>query len=99
MREIERHPQVLHLPAPHFWQLTPTLLNPDGYGARHFKSLGPTQRLVTTIDLHVEKDLSDEDCKKLTKWAWERCMSAFRLGMGDGAGECEALVNVGIVRG
>ncbi|KAI0705385.1 hypothetical protein C8Q76DRAFT_860798 [Earliella scabrosa] len=29
MREIERHPQVLHLPAPHIWQLTPSLAVSD----------------------------------------------------------------------
>lgn len=100
MREIERHPQVLHLPAPHFWQLTPTLIRPDGYGARHPNALGPTQSLIVTIDIHVEKGLSDFDGLKLTKWAWEKCSTALKYGMSDGVGgECEAHITVGIVRG
>lgn len=33
MKEIERHPQVLHLPAPHIWQISPpsTYLNTRSY--------------------------------------------------------------------
>ncbi|KAK0205327.1 hypothetical protein DFS33DRAFT_758617 [Desarmillaria ectypa] len=61
MREVERHPQVLHLPAPHMWQLTPT-------------SKGGT--LVVTMELHVRPDLGDDEVLSLTKWTWERCTNA-----------------------
>ncbi len=61
MREVERHPQVLHLPAPHIWQLTPT-------------SKGGT--LVVTMELHVRPDLGDDEVLSLTKWTWERCTNA-----------------------
>lgn len=88
MKEIERHPQVLHLPPPHIWQLTP--------------SMPSEQSLVVTLELHVKKELDDEDVLKLTKWAWKRCVSGLAFGRGvgklpDGGGIPE--VTVGIVRG
>ncbi|KZV91362.1 hypothetical protein EXIGLDRAFT_719425 [Exidia glandulosa HHB12029] len=78
MRELERHPQVVHLPPPHIWQLTP----PSKVGSAnslaqssHLTSLGQAQ-LVAALELHVRKDLSDSDALALTRWAWERCYSA-----------------------
>jgi len=65
MREIERHPQVLHLPPPHIWQLAP--------------SVGAPQPLVATLELRVAPDLGDAEVLKLTRWAWERCMLALGL--------------------
>lgn len=65
MREIERHPQVLHLPPPHIWQLAP--------------SVGTPQPLVATLELRVAADLGDAEVLKLTRWAWERCMLALGL--------------------
>ena len=96
--QIERHPHVLHLPAPHIWQLTPYLSRPQ-----YSRSLpawdGPAQSLVVTIELHVAKDLHDDDVLKLTSWAWERCRTALRYGSGGGGGDGEAEITVGIVRG
>jgi len=88
MKEIERHPQVVHLPPPHIWQLTP--------------SVPSKQSLVVTLELHVRKDMDDEDVLKLTKWAWERCVGGMGFGRGagklpDGGGAPE--VTVGIVKG
>ncbi|KAI9448646.1 hypothetical protein F5148DRAFT_1250924 [Russula earlei] len=65
MREIERHPQVLHLPPPHIWQLAP--------------SVGTPQPLVVTLELRVAPELGDVEVLKLTRWAWERCMLALGL--------------------
>ncbi|KAI0298343.1 hypothetical protein B0F90DRAFT_1632750 [Multifurca ochricompacta] len=65
MREIERHPQVLHLPPPHIWQLAP--------------SVGSPQPLVVTLELRVSPDLGDTEVLKLTRWAWERCTLALGL--------------------
>lgn len=54
-----------------------------------------------TLELHVREDLGDDDVLKLTKWAWERCVSAlgslkdFRELGEEGAPE----VTVGVVRG
>lgn len=92
--QVERHPQVLHLPAPHIWQLTPT---PAAYSM----TTGGTsvESLVVTMELHVRHDLADDEVLKLTRWAWEKCASALgggRLGKGvDGGSE----VTVGVVRG
>ncbi|PFH46252.1 hypothetical protein AMATHDRAFT_70259 [Amanita thiersii Skay4041] len=88
MREVEQHPQVLHLPAPHFWQLTPTVSAVPG--RRTFDGSASQEHtasfwghndtasapLVVTIEVHVEKDLEDDDVLKLTKWVWEKCMIA-----------------------
>ncbi|KAI0252740.1 hypothetical protein BJV78DRAFT_1281342 [Lactifluus subvellereus] len=65
MREIERHPQVRHLPPPHIWQLAP--------------SVGAPQPLVVTLELRVAPDLGDKETLKLTRWAWERCTLALGL--------------------
>ncbi|KAI0265440.1 hypothetical protein BC834DRAFT_970209 [Gloeopeniophorella convolvens] len=65
MREIERHPQVLHLPPPHIWQLAP--------------SAGAPQPLVVTLELRVAPELRDADVLRLTRWAWERCVLALGL--------------------
>jgi hypothetical protein len=56
--------------------------------------------LVVTLELHVKEDLGDDDVLRLTKWAWERCVSA--LGnlkdlKGEVGGGPE--VTVGVVRG
>jgi len=107
MREIERHPQVLHLPAPHIWQLTPNLSLPqDQYHYTHVtpsadtKMQGPAQSLVVTLELHVRRDMEDDEVLRLTKWAWERCSHALHFGSRGGeGGEAEAEVTVGVVRG
>ncbi|CCM02007.1 uncharacterized protein FIBRA_04081 [Fibroporia radiculosa] len=106
MREIERHPQVLHLPAPHIWQLTPNLTLPqDQYTYTHnapvveSKTQGPAQSLVVTLELHVRGDLEDEEVLRLTRWAWERCSHALHFGSRGGeGGEAEAEITVGVVR-
>ncbi|KZT04951.1 uncharacterized protein LAESUDRAFT_682098 [Laetiporus sulphureus 93-53] len=108
MREIERHPLVLHLPAPHIWQLTPNLTLPQDHfiytrhtsSAGETKVQGPAQSLVVTIELHVRRDLEDDEVLRLTKWAWERCSHALHFGSRGGeGGEAEAEVTVGIVKG
>ncbi|EJF61727.1 PAP2-domain-containing protein [Dichomitus squalens LYAD-421 SS1] len=103
MREIERHPQVLHLPAPHIWQLTPSLAVSDAdvvsspYASAAAvaleKAQGPAQSLVVTLELHVRHDLEDAEVLKLTRWAWERCVHALHFGTRGGeGGEGEAEV-------
>ncbi|KAH9854564.1 hypothetical protein C2E23DRAFT_726136 [Lenzites betulinus] len=108
MREIERHPQVLHLPAPHIWQLTPSLALADGDTVSPYASVptsadkaqGPAQSLVVTLELHVRHDLEDGEVLRLTRWAWERCVHALHFGTRGGeGGEGEAEVTVGIVKG
>jgi hypothetical protein len=85
--KIERHPQVLHLPPPHIWQLTP--------------STSSKQSLVVTLELHVRKDMTDEDVLKLTRWAWDRCATA--MGFARGAAKLPEVilpeVTIGIVKG
>ncbi|KAF9078651.1 hypothetical protein BDP27DRAFT_1309949 [Rhodocollybia butyracea] len=108
MKEVERHPQVLHLPAPHIWQFTPTPATVpsssfQSYDALQQKTSMPEQ-LVVTLELHVRQDLADEDVLKLTKWAWERCVGALTVGVngitGDvGEGVAKAEVSVGVVKG
>jgi len=99
MREVERHPQVVHLPAPHIWQLTPSLAS-QASSTTSSTSNAISDSLVVTLELHVKEDLADDDVLILTKWAWERCVSA--LGSlkdlkGDTCGGPE--VTVGVVRG
>lgn len=97
--KVERHPKVLHLPAPHIWQLTPSLAD---YRSLSRSNKGPAQSLVVTMELHVPRDLGDDDVLELTRWAWERCISAlhFKTGKASHAGERpEAEVTVGVVRG
>jgi len=84
MRDFEKHPQILHLPPPHIWQLTPSMPTLSQYGMTN----PPT--LVVTLELHVSQDLNDDSAIKLTKWAWDKCIGV--LGGG-------AEVTVGIVRG
>ncbi|KAF8625843.1 hypothetical protein AX17_006739 [Amanita inopinata Kibby_2008] len=106
MRDVERHPQVLHLPAPHIWQVAPT--GPSDkriYSGNGIGRGSQANSLVVTMELHVKHDLGDDDVLKLTRWAWERCMIALggsdaveksRDGCeGDGGPE----VTVGVVRG
>ncbi|KII91877.1 hypothetical protein PLICRDRAFT_173673 [Plicaturopsis crispa FD-325 SS-3] len=99
MREIERHPKVLHLPAPHIWQLTPTLVESPSTDS----TPGPAQSLIVTLELHVREDMGDDDVLELTRWAWERCVSGLHFGSGRSGGAeggaAEAEVTVGVVRG
>jgi hypothetical protein len=85
--QIERHPQVLHLPPPHIWQLTP--------------STPAKQTLVVTLELHVRKDLDDDDVLRLSRWAWDRCVCG--LGFGRNASRLpEGVVpevTIGVVKG
>ncbi|CAA7263383.1 unnamed protein product [Cyclocybe aegerita] len=107
MREVERHPQVVHLPAPHVWQLTPSLASAplskglaNGNGVYRERER-EKESLVVTLELHVKEDLGDDDVLKLTRWAWERVVSAigslkdFREEGEEGGPE----VTVGVVRG
>ena len=106
--QIERHPLVLHLPAPHIWQLTPSLAVSDTDTVSPYasapsaldKAQGPAQSLVVTLELHVRHDLEDAEVLRLTRWAWERCVHALHFGTRGGeGGEGEAEVTVGIVKG
>jgi len=143
MKEIERHPHVLPLPAPHVWQLSPPSTyfpetatwegkvkrddddlrgsstsrfgvngSANGHGHARMLSHSPSfarlrgngtggaggagvkvgnGKVIVTVELHVSKELEDVECLELTRWAWQRCVSA--LGQG------EEGVTVGIVRG
>lgn len=102
IRKVERHPHVLHLPAPHVWQLTASdaAQKPTAAAASLLKSV-PSDQLVVTLEVHVRPDLSDDDVLALTKWTWERCVNAlggykeFR-DVGEVGGP---EITVGIVRG
>lgn len=93
MKDLQRHPQVLHLPPPHIWQLAvPGVASGGGGGGAHEKrdfqgdegggggggKNGSVETLIVTIELRVRSDLGDEDVLKLTRWAWEKSM--FALG-------------------
>jgi hypothetical protein len=57
--------------------------------------------LVVTLELHVKEDLGDDDVLLLTKWAWERCVSALgslkdSKGAAGGSGP---EVTIGVVKG
>ncbi|KIO30162.1 hypothetical protein M407DRAFT_69671 [Tulasnella calospora MUT 4182] len=80
MRELENHPHIVHLPAPHLWQLTP--VPSSGKSTQH-------SDLVATVQLHVRRDLDDAGVLKLTSDVWERCTRA--LGV-SGAGVTVSVV-------
>jgi hypothetical protein len=112
--KVERHPKVLHLPAPHLWQLTPSYAplphpsSPSVNTSTPILTQPRNQALVATLELHVHADLDDEQVLKLTRWAWERCVLALGGHVGVGSGEVESEgvekedrveVTVGVVRG
>jgi len=88
MRELERHPQVLHLPPPHIGQLTPSTEVAKG-----------SIPLVVTLELHVRENLSDDDVLILTAWAWERCVAVLGGSTKVRQGETKVEVTIGVVRG
>jgi hypothetical protein len=97
MRELERHPSVLHLPAPHIWMLKPDALrsSPGTVSAQEAEGEGEVD-LVVTLELHVRAHAGDDEILELTKWASGRCASALQ-GPGGMWGKAE--VTVGVVRG
>ncbi|KAJ7723978.1 hypothetical protein DFH07DRAFT_1004973 [Mycena maculata] len=96
MRDVERHPQVLHLPAPHIWQLAPAAAAAPGIGEVKEER---EDALVVTLELHVRAALPDDDVLLLTRWVRERVVAALGLGGGRDAREGAAEVTVGVVRG
>ncbi|KAG8971235.1 hypothetical protein FRB90_010558, partial [Tulasnella sp. 427] len=74
MRELENHPHIVHLPAPHLWQLTPVPSKsksgrPSDSSYRssdHDELTSEEGCLVATVQLHVRRDLDDEGVLKLT---------------------------------
>ncbi|KAJ6453462.1 hypothetical protein C8R47DRAFT_1181245 [Mycena vitilis] len=103
MRDVERHPQVLHLPAPHIWQLAASGEKTASSAHRGGeKGEGSADALVVTMELHVRATLPDDDALALTRWVRERVVGALGLGGGGEGGRAparEAEVTVGIVRG
>lgn len=103
--QVERHPNVLHLPAPHIWQLTPSSV----HGGK--EQAGET--LIVTLELHVREDLGDDEILRLTQWTWERVVRALGAGINGKFGGVNGFVNgeaaknakggvevtVGVVRG
>lgn len=60
------------------------------------------EHIVATLELHVQRDLPDEDVLRLTRWAWEKCVGALTMEIGSGGvehGGAKADVTVGVVRG
>lgn len=90
--QIERHPLVVHLPAPHIWQLSPTSVTPVSAA----NGLVARDALVVCLELHVRRDTDDNELIELTRWAHDRCKLALGLGK---ERDDEAEVTVGIVRG
>ena len=88
MREIERHPQVQHLPPPHIWQLVPVEATPS-------PGASGVQPLVVALELRVDRKLGDAEVLRLTRWAHTKCSQALGLGTREAA----EFVTVGIVRG
>ncbi|EJD01807.1 uncharacterized protein FOMMEDRAFT_20574 [Fomitiporia mediterranea MF3/22] len=107
MREIERHPLVLHLPAPHIWQLTPSVTSLPPSSSFSTKSqmhdISSLDALVVTLELHVRRDTDDGELLTLTRWAHDRCRIALGLGVGakdrGNDGEDGAEITIGIVKG
>ncbi|KAJ7222475.1 hypothetical protein GGX14DRAFT_663891 [Mycena pura] len=91
MRDVERHPQVLHLPAPHIWQLAASGVEKESEKVDH-------DALVVTLELHVRATLPDDDVLALTRWVRDRVIAALGIGAAASGGK-EAEVTVGIVRG
>ena len=52
-----------------------------------------------TLELHVRRDLDDNEVFELTKWAHERCKHALQLGARVKDPDEVPEVTVGIVRG
>ena len=94
IHQIERHPKVLHLPAPHIWQVTPT--ESGRLRARRGTRKRDSPALVVTLELHVRPELDDGEVVGLTRWTWEKCVTA--LG-GDPRERGGVDVTVGVVRG
>ncbi|KAG9047930.1 hypothetical protein FS837_001187 [Tulasnella sp. UAMH 9824] len=82
MRELEGHPHIVHLPAPHLWQLTPvpsdakaTRPSESSYrSSEHDELTSEEGSLVATVQLHVRRDLDDAGVLKLTSDVWERSL-------------------------
>jgi len=100
--QVERHPQVVHLPPPHVWQVTaPSKLSGTSSSTTLVAS-GHEAQFIVSLELHVRKGLNDVDALALTRWAWEQCYGALNprgvpksaWGEKSGGG-----ITVGIVRG
>ncbi|KAL4072309.1 hypothetical protein J3A83DRAFT_4092993 [Scleroderma citrinum] len=102
VREIERHEHVVHLPAPHVWQVVPPG-QPRSVESSQEPHTDTSPTLIITLSPQVRKDLSDSDVLALTQWACARVHGAFGSGPGSfdcGKGEIgEVEVTVGVVRG
>ena len=77
--QVERHPHVLHLPAPHIWQIAPGSSNLSS-------SSNQSSNLVVTLELHVRAELGDEDVLELTL-GFEETLGDSRTKMSPSPGE------------
>ncbi|KAF8547954.1 hypothetical protein OG21DRAFT_1449764 [Imleria badia] len=95
VREIERHEHVVHLPAPHVWQVVPS--GQPRSADNGLRMTSPT--LIITLSPHVRLTLPDADVLALTQWASSRVLGAFAKSSCGKDGECtEVEVTVGVVR-
>jgi len=72
---------------------------------------GAVETLIVTLELHVRRDLGDDEILGLTRWTWERVVRALKSNVvtenlieGSGFGGSEKRkegveVTVGVVRG
>lgn len=52
-----------------------------------------------TLELHVRRDIADDEVLELTAWAAKQVRTALRYGSREGGGESEADITVGVVKG
>jgi hypothetical protein len=98
--QIERHPKVLHLPAPHIWQVTPMESSRSrSRRGKTTKRKRDSPALVVTLELHVRPELDDEEVVGLTRWTWEKCVTALGGDPRERGGVGEVDVTVGVVKG
>ncbi|KAG8872361.1 hypothetical protein FRB97_007704 [Tulasnella sp. 331] len=88
MRELENHPQITHIPAPHLWQLSPLPPNtsrhhPSGSTPYHEDDLTVSEEgtLVATVQLHVKREMDGGDVLELTSVVREQCTRALGVSV------------------
>ena len=83
--QVENHPLVVSIAAPHIWQLTasphspPSSSSSDPYRRRSTNDAAGSS-LVATLQIKVKHDASDEQILQITQFARERCAPGMKWG-------------------
>ncbi|CAO1630587.1 unnamed protein product [Sympodiomycopsis kandeliae] len=102
IKALEEEPLIVSIDPPKMWLLTPTtsgstthkptsasslLISSSSSTTSSSSRVSKSPSIIASIEITINKEATNQDVLRITKWAYERCAPSLGAGMGVEAGE------------